>query len=104
LAVCIPNEGCDPVAQDCPTGQRCFITRSDLQARVTVCGFATGQLGPGGDCMSSTDCAPGLRCNGFFCRQLCYLFGAPDGGSGGMCPSGVDCAPIASIDTYGECD
>jgi hypothetical protein len=104
LAVCIPNDHCDPIAQDCGSGLRCLISRPDDEARVTVCGMASGQLGPGGDCQSSTDCAPGLRCNGFFCRQLCYLAGPPDGGSGGICPVGVDCAPISVINVFGECN
>jgi hypothetical protein len=115
LSSCAIDDGCDPVGQTgCPGGQRCLISRADtdiqgnLVGRVTICGMATGSLLNGGNCASSADCAPGFRCSGLgFCRKLCYVNEAPDGGnpSAGMCPADVVCGPIAGIsDSYGECD
>ena len=63
---CEPGTGgaCDPLAQDCPTGQGCYSWQPSR------C-LAGGELTKGAACEFSNECAPGLACIGSTAEHYC---------------------------------
>jgi hypothetical protein len=55
IGVCVPS--CDPIGQDCPAGQGCYIAGDPL----TVCAGA-GMVPVGESCQFVNSCAPGSSC------------------------------------------
>jgi hypothetical protein len=95
---------CDPFAQDCPTGEGCYIF---TQNPTTPCGQevygaacdSAGTGKQGADC-DTTACAPGFTCvvsgSGDQCVELCQLEGSMG------CPCGLVCQPI-DVEGFGGC-
>lgn len=104
LRGCANDVQCDPIAQDvCPAGFGCYLSTYDDVGRVSEC-LQPGLGQAGSVCSIITDCAPGFRCDGFFCRRYCYYNGA-DGGVGGSCPADEGLCDLFTVSggTYGIC-
>jgi hypothetical protein len=107
LAACGASDGCNPLEQTgCPDGTRCLFSPPDDVGRGTLCLPGTGERTQGQDCMSSTDCAPGVICGGLgFCLTLCYQNRPADAKSAGTCPPHYYCHPFfGSTEVFGRCE
>ena len=85
---------CDPVCQNCPSGQKCDAPSSGNSG---VCG-AAGSGKDGASCSGNSDCAPGLGCfvlssSKNACREYCHVDG--DCKNKGVCAWGVSGAGSA---------
>lgn len=83
---------CDPVAQDCPDGQGCYL----VAARDEPICLEAGEDEADASCQAANCCAPGLTCVDETCRPLCD----PEGGEG-SCEGEAACTPFRGA---GYCD
>jgi hypothetical protein len=92
----LPDQGamsCDPIAQDCPSGQKCAVTGGGMTTMpMPICVMA-GTVADGQPCtrtMGADDCAAGLTCARSaggtmgICRKYCTM--------DNQCDSGQKCA------------
>jgi hypothetical protein len=101
-----PDQGamaCDPIAQDCPSGQKCAVTGGGMTMMATTTCVTAGTAGDGQPCtrtMGMDDCAAGLTCSRSpgatmgICRKYCTMDGQCD--SGQKCAAGRGNSPVGS--------
>lgn len=74
LALCV--EQCDPLAQNCPLGQGCYVSGETL-----ICAATTSNIPAGEPCGFINDCEPGTACynvdacGGACCTPFCDVNG-----------------------------
>jgi hypothetical protein len=106
--LCFPGE-CDPVAQNCPEGNRCaYVRRDNVTSRRCI---PAGTVAEGGSCQSLATaegdfydtCAPGLSCTDrstssggstFTCQRFCY--------GGEQCTAPRDCIDVLRFEGSNE--
>jgi hypothetical protein len=101
FAICLPN--CDPLLQDCPLGQGCYLT-----ADGPVCATVVGAAGPGMACMYLNDCTAGSGCfddglGGGICYKYCNFASYPNLPDPTHCTTGQTCTGITGETLYGVC-
>ncbi|MET0404433.1 MAG: hypothetical protein ABW123_18620 [Cystobacter sp.] len=106
---CFPGE-CDPVAQNCPEGNRCTYVRRDNVTSRRCVPAGTGTVAEGGTCQSTATaegdfydtCAPGLACTDrstsggttFTCQRLCH--------GGNQCAAPNECIDVLRFEGSNE--
>lgn len=108
--LCFSGE-CDPVAQNCPEGNRCAYVRHDHVTSRRCIPASTGTVAEGGACQSVATaegdfydtCAPGLSCTDrstssgattFTCQRLCH--------GGEQCTAPRDCIDVLRFEGSNE--
>lgn len=97
LPLCLQT--CNPVDQDCPTGEGCYLT---FFPEEWFCGPGDSEKGYGDACDAFNDCMPGLICENASefpmgcphtpcCTEICD-YTAPEGDEP-KCPEGQMCLP-----------
>ncbi len=82
---------CDPIAQDCPAAEACYVMDVDLASGEleTTC-EAAGKGVQGAGCGAHGDCARGYQCSEGLCAQFCEPAGDLD------CPVGSRCENLGA--------
>lgn len=92
VASCAPEDGCDPVAQECPENEGCYpTTEGALACR------PRGVASAGTSCVRDVDCRPGLFCDE---AEVCARFCCP--ASTGGCLPGDVCVGFEGV-LHGAC-
>lgn len=95
----ICTRGCDPLAQDCPTGYSCDVTDAKAAGEpgatfACLPEFANGTIAAGDPCAGTPEgyCGVGLTCvpegDTYTCRAFCDLTASDP------CPSGKSCTAL----------
>ena len=85
---------CDPLKQDCPSGQKCRVSCPEA---IWKCKVQTGTGVAGASCMAGADCAVGFGC-------LVDPSGGQAGSCAKLCTSDADCmSPEVCGELMGMC-
>ncbi|MCI0571098.1 MAG: hypothetical protein L0Y66_10120 [Myxococcaceae bacterium] len=87
--LCTPTTFCDPLAQDCPASQGCYLIED-----VSAC-RPEGAVAPGAPCELSADCVRGSGCfeNLETGVRTCLAFCSTTPGGGPSCTTGTCVQP-----------
>ncbi len=93
LPLCLP--ACDPLEQNCPAGEGCYILNE-----ASICAPTSGAVGSGESCGSVNACSPGLGCSlgGGGCDATLSCCGAYCDESAPDCDIDLECVgPVAGV-------
>jgi len=83
---------CDPLANECPAGEGCYLLHPSGEGGCVV----AGEVLEGNACQKAEDCVAGTMCGQHVCRRICDP-------TLGDCPSPQTCEPWTESGSAGLC-